>query len=115
MGRSLKGEVRTRWPRNAVYKEFIQVDGTGTASIIKGGQYVTLADNGTGDYTLTLTYPGAQLLGATVTIIGATMATGQIAAVSPSAVNVLTFDDAGSAADADFFVELTLTLSQYEF
>lgn len=78
-----------------------RVDGTGTASILEGGNQLTLTDNGTGDYTLTLRRPGRR----TLVVAGVVPLTAglsfKITAVSSSAVQIQ-FDDDTVATDTDF-------------
>lgn len=90
----------------------VRVDGTGTASIVSGSNHVTLTDNGTGDYTLTITKPGARLLGAWFTPIDADVFPQiDISDSSKSAVNVVWKNVAGtpSATDCDFYALIRLS------
>jgi hypothetical protein len=90
------------------------VNGTGTASITVGAQLGTLTDNGTGDYTITFTYPGARLLAVCFSSI--TKVYHQLhSSTGKTLVRVLTFNDAGSATDADFYLEVTVSDSAYEY
>jgi hypothetical protein len=85
-----------------------RVDGTGTASILAGGFDGTLVDNGTGDYTITFTkaFAANRLPVCVGSAIGATAAVVQLAAVTTSTVQVLCFDAAGVAVDADFHLHV---------
>lgn len=82
-----------------------RVDGTGTASMLEGGQEITLTDNGTGDYTLTFGTAFAR-----VPVVVASPLTAdaiiQIGTISASAVQILGFDatDGTTAKDIDFHV-----------
>ena len=83
-----------------------RVDGTGTAAMVTGSQHLSLTDNGTGDYTLTLTEPGTRLLGAWFTPIDADVVPQiDISDSGATAVNVVfkDLDGTPSAADCDFF------------
>jgi hypothetical protein len=95
--------------KSSQFKQYLdgyQVDGTGTASIVKGSKQAVLTDNGTGDYTLTFNQPYKRAGIAVACAIGATAAIVQIASISTTAVNVLCFDATGAAVDADFMLHL---------
>lgn len=84
-----------------------RVDGTGTASILEGGNELTLTDNGTGDYTLTFATAFARVPVVVVTPISTTgdvIAT--IDSVSVSSVTINTWDgtDGTTAKDIDFHI-----------
>jgi hypothetical protein len=83
----------------------VRVDGTGTASILAGGNDVALTDNGTGDYTLTFAVPFARVPQVVASPLAADVAL-HVSAVSVSAVTVKARTVAGSpaAVDADFHV-----------
>lgn len=116
MGRALDGKIGTRWPEEDVYEEFFQIDGSGTAALLLGGQYATLVDNDTGDYLLTFTYPGAKVLGAWAQVVGATPAHAQCKTLTKNAVNVIVTDLAGTPADADLInVRVLLAQNSREF
>lgn len=82
-----------------------RVDGTGTASIVEGGNEMSLTDNGVGDYTLTFTVPFQRVPVVNAMAIGAA-AMCTIGTISASAVQILVWDAAGVAADADFHVQI---------
>jgi len=100
MLRDIKGSQRL--PRLLA----LRVDGTGTASILEGKFDATLVDNGTGDYTLTFAKPYLRVPVCIGSVVGATAAIVNIAAVSATAVQINIFDAAGSAADADFHLSV---------
>ena len=50
-------EIRTPRTRRTTVVLALEIDGTGTASIVNDKGDVTLTDNGTGDYTLTYLEP----------------------------------------------------------
>lgn len=82
-----------------------RVDGTGTAALLSGSQELTLTDNGTGDYTLTLATPAQQV--PTVLLTSKTSAVEvRLGTVTASAVQVLGFAsaDGTTATDCDFDV-----------
>ena len=102
----------TKSPQREVRFIDARVDGTGTASITTGGQHLTLTDNGTGDYTLTLVSPGERLLGAWFTPIDADVTPQiDISDSSKSAVNVVfkDLDGTPSATDCDFFALIAVS------
>ena len=111
MGRATKGAVESH--QNQVRDIEVKIDGTGTAAVLFGANHVTLTDNGTGDYTLTLVKPGQQTLFVSVTPL--TKVYVQLASVSATAVQILTFSDAGSATDADFYALIRVSDSQYQY
>jgi len=112
----MKRQIESR--DRQVTKLFVKVDGTGTASIVSGSNHVSLTDNGTGDYTLTLTKPGARLLHASFTPIDADVFP-QIdeSDTDASAVNVVfkSVASSPSATDCDFYAELTVSESTLEY
>lgn len=84
-----------------------RVDGTGTASILEGGNEMTLTDNGTGDYTLTFGTAYKRVPSVVVTPIGAAGdIIASIGTISASAVQILGWDgtDGTTAKDMDFHV-----------
>jgi hypothetical protein len=88
-----------RLPRQLHFK----VDGTGSASILIGSRDATLADNGTGDYTLTFAKPFARL----PVVVASSITAGaviQIASATATACQIVVKDTAGSALDVDFMV-----------
>lgn len=92
-----------------------RIDGTGTASVIAGSAHVTLTDNGTGDYTITLVNAGARLLGAFFTAIDAdAFPQIDISDSDETAVNVVFKDDAGGVIDCDFFGHIVVSDAQLE-
>lgn len=101
MLRELKGTQRL--PRVLAFR----VDGTGTASLLEGGNDGTLTDNGTGDYTIAFRVPFQR-----VPIVQATPLTvdsvAYIHEVSASAVTIRTrtVADAPAAVDADFHLSV---------
>lgn len=88
-----------RMPRLVAFK----LDGTGTASLVIGAKDGSLADNGTGDYTITLAqaFARAPVVVATPITAGAVV---EIAAASASAVQILVKDTAGAALDGEVHV-----------
>lgn len=86
-----------RLPRQLAFK----VTGTGTAAISIGQFDGTLADNGTGDYTITFAKPFAR---APICVASCQTATcyAEIAASSSSSVQILTKSNANAATDAVF-------------
>ena len=89
---------------------YFHVDGTGTAALTHGGQEGTLVDNGTGDYTVTLTSNTnghSRVLGLHATSITADIIC--TASISGDAITVLTTSDAGAATDADFYLMVVLS------
>lgn len=105
-GRGFSREVQVR--QRLTHMIAARVDGTGTASILEGGNELTLTDNGTGDYTLTFSDQSFQRVPTVVvTPIGAS---GDVVAtlgtLSTSAVQILLWDgtDGTTAKDGDFHV-----------
>jgi hypothetical protein len=97
MLRSIKSPQRL--PRQLHFK----VDGTGTASIVIGSRDAALADNGTGDYTLTFSQPFARL----PVVVASSITAGaviQIASATVSACQIVVKDTSGSALDADLMI-----------
>lgn len=93
-------------PQREVRQLDCRVDGTGTASMVTGGEHLTLTDNTTGDYTLTLVTPGQRLLGAWFTPIDADVVPQiDISDSGAGAVNVVfkDLDGTPTATDCDFF------------
>ena len=88
-----------RLPRQLHFK----VDGTGSASILIGSKDASLADNGTGDYTLTFVKPFARppVVVASSLTAGAVI---QIASATASAVQLVVTNLAAAALDADLMV-----------
>jgi len=88
-----------RLPRQLHFK----VDGTGSASIVIGSKDASLADNGTGDYTLTFVKPFARppVVVASSLTAGAVI---QIASATASAVQLVVTNLAAAALDADLMV-----------
>ena len=84
-------------PRLIAFK----VDGTGTAALVIGSKDAALADNGTGDYTITLNKPFARIPVAVATPITAG-AVCEIAQATASTIQILVKDTAGAALDGDF-------------
>lgn len=85
----------------------IQVDGTGTASIVVGGTDATLTDNGTGDYTLTFAKAFARVPTVVVTPISTTgdvIATLDTVAAGSVIINTWDGTDGTTAKDIDFHV-----------
>ena len=82
------------------------VNGTGTASITVGAFQATLTDNGTGDYTLTFNNPfgTAPIVVATPLHASSTASSCRVQSVSPTQVNILTFNGTPSASDRIFHV-----------
>lgn len=94
-------------PERKVRKLNFLVDGTGTAALTQGSFHATLTDNGTGDYTVTFNKPGKRLLG--LSVLPITKVYAHTRSALPTAVRILTFNDAGVATDADFYLEVTLS------
>lgn len=94
--------------QRAVRMIHASVDGTGTAALNFGSQEVSLTDNGTGDYTLTISEPFAS----TRMCVVATSRTADVViqhdptSLSASRVDIKCFDstDGTTAKDADFDV-----------
>lgn len=82
------------------------VDGTGTASIVKGSGLATLTDTDTGDYLLTFTRPFTRAPIGLLSVITAAK-TGRLVLTTTTA-QILTFNqaDGTTASDADFYVEI---------
>ncbi len=81
-----------------------RVDGTGTASLLSGGQELTLTDAGTGHYSLAINQPYGQVPVVQVTPVTAGIHV-QIFSVSVSTIVIKTFAvDGTTATDADFHV-----------
>lgn len=99
MLRELKGTQRLPRVLGAI------VDGTGTAAIREGGSDLSLVDNGTGDYTLTIRSPYKRK-----PVVQVTCATTDCYAElvdadnSVSVIHVLTKNNADAATDAVFHV-----------
>ncbi len=88
-----------RLPRQLHFK----VDGTGAASLLIGSKDGTLADNGTGDYTITFEKPFARL----PVVVASSLTAGavvQIASATASACQIVVTDLAAAALDADLMV-----------
>lgn len=82
-----------------------RVDGTGTAAMLAGGNELTLTDNGTGDYTLTLATPSKK----TPVVVATSLTAGvdvRIGTLAAGSVQILGIDttDGSTAADCDFHV-----------
>lgn len=86
-----------RLPRQLAFK----VTGTGTAAINIGSFDGTLADNGTGDYTITFSKAFARTPIAVASCMTATCYA-EIAACSATSVQILTKSNANAATDAVF-------------
>lgn len=114
MARSQKSFINSHQPN--VRKISAHIDGTGTASVTTGKNQVTLTDNGTGDYTITLTYPPKQILGLQVTPITKCLIHVPTITNTTSFV-VKAFDptNLANAIDAKFFVEVLASDSAYDF
>lgn len=104
------GSIQTRSPQ--VAREYIIVNGTGTAAVTQGSQYVTLEDNGTGDYTLTLKQPGSRFLHGSLAAIDTTARVVQFKdAPTATVLNVVTFTaSTGAAVDAVFMIAVDVQL-----
>ena len=114
MGREQKGQLTSHLP--AVRAIHLKVDGTGTAAIKKGAGQATLTDNNTGDYTLTFDYPGYRFLGAAFTPVTKVYHHLNADPSTPcTAIRILTFNDAGAATDAIFYITVFVTDSQYDW
>lgn len=88
-----------RLPRQLHFK----VDGTGAASLLIGSKDGSLADNGTGDYTITFEQPFAR----PPVVVASSLTSGaiiQIASASVSACQIVVTDAAAAALDADLMV-----------
>jgi hypothetical protein len=101
MLRSLK--VAQRNVRELNFK----VTGTGTAAINTGGSEGTLVDNGTGDYTITFEKGGLRAISAQVTC-GTAALYAAVTALSATAIDVKTYNAAGSATDGIFYLTVKL-------
>jgi hypothetical protein len=89
-----------RLPRQLALK----VNGVGgSPSILIGGFDATLADNGTGDYTLTFAKPFARDPVVVASCVTATCYA-EVAASSATSVQILTKSNANAATDAVFHV-----------
>jgi len=84
------------------------LDGTGTAALTHGGQELTLTDNGTGDYTLTLRVPARRILAVHATPLTADCAV-QVGTVAVGSVQLLATDLAAAAKDADMYVTIVVS------
>lgn len=84
-----------------------KVTGTGTAAINTGATERTLVDNGTGDYTITFAKSGTRAVNAIATS-GTAALYCAVTALSSTAVTVKSYDAAGSATDAIFYLQVTL-------
>lgn len=82
------------------------IDGTGTAAITEGKFRGTLTDNGTGDYTITLTRPAQRQL--QLAGYGAETANlqAQIVSRSTSTMRVKFTNNSGTATDTIFDITL---------
>ena len=80
----------------------IFLDGTDSASLTIGSGLAALTDNGTGDYTLTFNKPFARAPIVLVTPL--TKVYANVTASSTTACTIKTFNDGGSAVDADMNV-----------
>jgi len=89
-----------RLPRQLALK----VNGVGGSPAIQIGQFdATLADNGTGDYTLTFAKPFARSPVVVASCVTATCYA-EIAAATATSVQILTKSNANAATDAVFHV-----------
>lgn len=105
---SARGFARSVQARQRLVHEIhVKLDGTGTAAILQGSKEVSLTDNGTGDYTLTLVTPAQKVLAVHATPLTAVTAISVVASVS--AVQLLATDLAGTAADADMYVTIVVS------
>lgn len=91
-----------------------RIDNNGTASIIEGSGF-SIARNGTGDITITITKPGKKLMAVCLTPINSTAATSHMAKVlavtNAESVQVGTYvadGTDGAPADINFFFEICL-------
>jgi hypothetical protein len=111
MPRATKFDLKTH---QNVRSMFFKIDGTSTASILIGSNYAALTDNGTGDYTLELVYPGKRVLGVFLTPIEA-IAYGEMDSDSDlNTIHIKFFDKDGSAIDCDFFCQVVVSDTEYE-
>lgn len=106
-----KGLLRTiRGHQLDVRELYADVDGTGTASILQGTSEFTLTDIGTGEYDLTL----KDNVNGQNRIIGAFSQSktqgvrSAVTSISGDVIRVSCDDDAGSAADADFYIKVVV-------
>lgn len=108
--KGIMGFVGTRHPKLYIHNDYLKLDGADEAAVpvLLGKGYATLTRNGAGDYTVTLTHPGRQILGVRVTPIAATPVFAVVQDdYTHSEINILLFDEDGVAADAEMFVEIT--------
>jgi hypothetical protein len=99
MLREIKGTQRL--PRQL----FAIVDGTGTAAIREGATDFSLADDGTGSYTLTITKPFARKPVVVITCATTDCYAETVDATnSASVIKILTKNNADAATDAVFHV-----------
>lgn len=96
--------VGIRQSKSEMYSFY--VDGTGTAAIGEGKYHGSLTDNGTGDYTVTLTRPARRAL----QVVGIVPVTANVMpqnlVVDSSSVRVRFVDNDGTptATDAKFYL-----------
>ena len=91
-----------------VHEIHAKLTGTGTAALNHGAQELSLTDNGTGDYTLTLLTPAKRILAVHATPLTADCAV-QVGTVSVSAVQLLATDLAAVAKDAVMYVTIVVS------
>lgn len=105
-GRGFARGIHAR--QRMVHEIHVNLDGTGTASLLAGGQEVTLTDNGTGDYTLTFVTKPRRVLAVHATSLTAD-STVRVGTVSTTSVQLLATDLAASAKDVDMYVTIVIS------
>jgi hypothetical protein len=106
---SARGFARSVQARQRlVHQIHVKLTGTGTAALNHGGNEVTLTDNGTGDYTLTLRTAAQRILAVHATPATANTAV-VVGTVTTSAVQLLATDLANSAQDAVMYVTIVVS------
>jgi len=89
----------------------VEIDeNTGSPQLLTGAQDVSITDNGTGDYTLTITDPGTRLVNVQITPATADVIA-QVGTRSASSVQCLFFDatDGTTAKESDAFVMIAVS------
>lgn len=102
---SMSRSLKTRQIDETIVKVIVQ--GTGTAAILgDDAKVVTITDNGTGDYTISMITGGAaqrDLIPLAIVPITA-RAICRVTSVSSSAINITVLRDDNTAMDADFYL-----------
>lgn len=94
-------------PQRKVRQLFVKINGTGTAAVVEGVGLVTLVDNGTGDYTITLVQPSVRKPVVTITCATTDCYAEMVDADNTtSVIHVLTKINADTATDAIFHMNI---------